>query len=379
MTKSNMQLLAEFGQSVWLDNISCSMIESGKLGNLISQGLRGLTSNPSIFDQAISSSTDYDAKIARLREEGKSTFEIYDDLTVSDIQSAADAFLPVYNSTNGFDGYVSLEINPQLANNSEASIQEGIRLSQKVNRPNLMIKVPATDQGFPVIEALTAQGISVNATLIFSLNQYVKTAEAYLSGLEKLSRAGKDLTRVHSVASVFVSRVDSTVDTLLDELIAEESSELKKRNLSSLKGKAAVSNCLTIFKKSQEIFSSEMVQSLQAKGANMQRVLWASTSTKNSAYSDIKYVSELIAENTVNTIPEKTLNAFLDHGEVKKGFFSQDIHEAGRNISSLKGYGIDIDGVCARLLNDGVIAFSKAFESLFRSLEEKSQELSAKL
>ncbi len=374
-----MQLLAELGQSVWLDSISCSMIESGKLKGMIEKGLRGLTSNPSIFNQAISTTNDYDTKIFQLNEAGQSVFEIYDALTVSDIQGAADLFLPVYEATGKLDGYVSLEINPQLANDSEASIQEGLRLVQKVNRPNLMIKVPATPEGFPVIQELIAQGVSVNSTLIFSLDQYEKTAAAYFAGLSRLAQKTDDLSAVHSVASVFVSRIDSTVDQMIEGLISREKNGIRQKNLASLKGKAAVSNCLNIFRRSQELYASQAFRVLKEKRPNLQRVLWASTSTKNPVYSDIKYVTELIAENTVNTIPEKTLMAFLDHGQVKKGFASDEIHEAARNMATLKTYGIDINAVCDQLLTDGVKAFSKAFEALFASLEEKRKTLSAKL
>jgi transaldolase len=373
-----MQLLAEFGQSVWLDHINRAMIESGQLRDLIGRGLRGLTSNPSIFDKVISSTQDYDKAILTLREADKSTFEIYDELTVADIQGAADAFAPVYESTDRADGYVSLEINPQLADRSEDSIQEALRLQEKVNRKNLMIKVPATEQGFPVIEELTARGMNVNATLIFSVPQYEKTAEAYLRGLSRLAQTQKDLSQVNSVASVFVSRIDTVVDQRLDALIQQESNPLKKKNLISLKGKAAVSNSLQVFKKYQEIFTGDKFKALSAHHARQQRVLWASTSTKNPDYSDIKYVSELIVENTVNTIPEKTLNAFLDHGEVKRGFALHAIADAAVALDHLRTYGIDIDAVCQTLLDNGVAAFSRAFDNLFASIEEKSNILSSK-
>ncbi len=378
MAQSPIQALAEFGQSVWLDYISCSLIESGKLRSLIGQGLRGLTSNPSIFNQVISAGHDYDSQIFKLARSGRSTREIYDALSIADIQAAADAFAGVYEATGKLDGYVSLEIDPQLADKFEDSLEEGVRLHQKVDRKNLMIKVPATEQGYPVIEALTAQGINVNATLIFSVEQYEKTVEAYCNGLARLAQTRQDLGSVRSVASVFVSRIDSVIDQMIDGKIQTETNALKKKNLASLKGKAAVANCLRIFKRYQELFITERFKTLQTKNANIQRVLWASTSTKNPDYSDIKYVSELIAENTVNTIPEKTLSAFMDHGQVKKGFELHDIPDAVTSLSHLKSYGIDIEEVCQKLLKDGVLAFASAFGSLFSSIDEKLKELSAK-
>jgi len=374
-----MQLLAEFGQSVWLDYIDCSMLQNGKLQELISQGLRGMTSNPSIFNQVISTTQDYDDHILKLHKKGNSTFDIYDELTICDIQNATDAFLRVYESTKTLDGYVSLEINPKLAKRIDDSIKEGIRLFKRVNRPNLMIKVPATKEGFPVLEELISQGINVNTTLIFSKNQYEQTVAAYLEGLGRFAKKGGDLSKVRSVASVFISRIDSFVDKILEDKMLNEKNELKKKEMLSLKGKAAIANSLNIFKTSKNLFSTEKFKSLQSQNANLQRVLWASTSTKNPNYSDIKYVSELIATSTVNTIPEKTLTAFLDHGEVKPGFSSEDFQGAEDVISSLKSQGIDLNQVCDNLLGQGVASFQKAFDSLLLSIEEKSAKLSAKV
>lgn len=360
MSKTNIQELDAFGQSVWVDNINRSMIESGKLKEMIDLGLRGMTSNPTIFDKAISSGSDYDDKILELSRAGKSTFEIYDELTIRDVQDAADIFLPVYKESRGLDGYVSLEINPKLAYKTEETIKEGIRLFKKVNRPNAMFKVPSTEEGFKAIEELVARGLNINITLIFSLAQYINTAEAYLRGIRRLLHDERNVSDVRSVASVFVSRVDTYVDNLLGD----------KAQTLSLKGKAAASNCALIYRKYAEIFSSADFEKLRKNGANAQRVLWGSTSTKNPGYSDIKYVTELIAKNTVNTMPEQTFSAFLDHGEVKEGM-AQDSSVALKVINDLKKTGIDINDVCAQLLKEGVAAFEKSFDSLLNSLEKK--------
>lgn len=361
MPKTTIEKLGEFGQSIWLDNISRSMIESGRLKEMIGLGLRGMTSNPTIFDKAISSANDYDKRIEELCGKGKSTFEIYDELTVKDVQDAADIFKPVYDKTNGLDGYVSLEVNPKLAFNKDETIREAQRLFKKVNRPNVMFKVPATEPGFEAIEKLLSDGININVTLIFSLEQYIKTAGSFLKGMDGLSQKGKYLSKVHSVASVFVSRVDTVVDRMIDEKNAPE----------RLKGKAAVANSQLIFQKYLEIFSGHGFKRLEEKGANAQRVLWASTGTKNPVYSDIKYVTELIGRNTVNTLPGDTLQAFLDHGIVKKALTS-DIREARDIINSLNNAGIDVNDVCTGLLNDGIIAFEKSFDSLLTSIESKA-------
>ncbi|MBU1061215.1 MAG: transaldolase, partial [Candidatus Omnitrophica bacterium] len=280
MSKTTVEILGEFGQSIWLDNISRSMIESGALEKMISVGLRGMTSNPSIFDKAIRFSNDYDARIEELSSSGKSTFGIYDDITVKDVQDASDIFKPVYDKTDRLDGYVSLEVNPKIAFNTDRTIEDARRLFRKVNRPNVMFKVPATKAGYRAIEELLAEGININATLIFSLEQYNRTAQAFLKGIERLQQKVRDMRDVHSVASVFVSRIDTVVDNMID----------KKPELESFKGKAAISNSQLIFQKYIEIFSGRKFEKLKGKGCNVQRVLWASTSTKNPDYSDIKYV-----------------------------------------------------------------------------------------
>lgn len=364
---TKLQELSAYGQSVWLDYISRPLLETGKLDQMISDGLRGMTSNPSIFNQAIGASTDYDTKISALKQSGKSAFEIYDALTIKDIQDATDKFSAVYQETNKLDGYVSLEINPLLADKIDLQIAEGVRLFKDVARSNVMIKVPATSQGFVVVEELIAQGINVNVTLIFSLTQYEQTAAAYLKGLTRLAAAGGDLRAVHSVASVFVSRTDSAIDALLEKRAVSEAA--------SLQGRAAVANCHLMFAKFQELFQGFAFEALAAQGANAQRVLWASTSTKNPTYPDVKYVSELIAAPTVNTIPANTLEAFIDHGKVTPGL-TGTVQEAQQVIDQLKGLNIDLETVCAQLLSDGLAAFNQAFETLLASVETKAAKLS---
>ena len=375
MSDSTVEQLAQFGQSIWFDNISRSLIESGRLQELIALGVRGVTSNPTIFDNAISSSSDYDEKIRELHNGGKSTFEIYDDLTIRDIQDAADMFKPVYEKTNGLDGYVSLEINPELAYKTQETIEEGKRLHKKVDRPNLMLKVPATEDGFGAIEALLGEGINVNITLIFSLDQYIKTAQAYLGGLNRLLEKQGDISRVASVASVFISRIDTAADKMIDDAMAKQTDDAATRKLESLKGKAAVANSHLIYNKHLELFSHESFGPLANKGARVQRVLWGSTGTKDPAYSDIKYVTELIAKNTVNTVPDKTFEAFLDHGVVEEAMTAGAEQSQG-TVDALKGYGIDVDFICAKLLEDGAASFTKSFQSLLSTIERTASEMS---
>jgi transaldolase len=374
MGKTTIQELTEFGQSIWLDYISRSLIDTGKLKQMIDTGVRGMTSNPSIFDKAISSSNDYDVRINKLKQMKKSGFEIYDELTIKDIQDAADLFKPVYEETKGLDGYVSLEINPRLAYQIAETVKEGKRLYHKVNRPNVLFKVPSTEPGFKAVEELLAQGINVNITLIFSLPQYINTAHAYIKGVSRFVQNNGDISRLASVASVFVSRVDTLVDKLLDEKITKQNDETKNK-LESLKGKAAVANSAIIFSKYKEIFSSKEFKEIQEKGARVQRLLWGSTSTKNPDYSDTKYVTELIGENTINTIPEKTLNAFLNHGVVKQAL-TDNIAEPKEIISELSKNSINVDAICEKLLGDGVAAFEKSFDSLLTSITEKAKQLS---
>lgn len=359
------------GQSIWLDYISRSLIDTGKLRRLVAQGLRGLTSNPTIFDHAVSRSADYDRQIRELKAKGRTTFEIYDEITVKDIQDAADAFEPVYRASEGLDGYVSLEIDPRLAHDAGATVDEGMRLRRKVDRPNLMLKVPATEAGYAAIPALLAASINVNVTLIFSLEQYVKTAEAYLEGVDALRRKRGDLRPVRSVASVFVSRVDTLTDRLLEPFLAAAGEDQTRRAAEGLKGRAAVANAVIIYDRFRKIFSGEQYRRLAEHGAALQRVLWGSTSTKNPDYSDTKYVTELIGRDTVNTIPEETLEAFMDHGAVAEAL-PGDVGQARAIVERLGGLGIDLDEVCGKLLQDGVRAFQASFDALLRAIEQKA-------
>ncbi len=370
MSKTKIEELAELGQSIWLDSISRNMIETGNLKEMLSSGLRGMTSNPTIFDNAISSGSDYNEKIKELKISGKSTFDIYDDLTIQDIQDAADIFKPLYEKTGGDDGYVSLEINPKLAFDTAETIKEGKRLHEKVNRPNVMFKVPSTDEGFSAVEELLSEGINVNITLIFSVEQYVKTADAYLKGMIRLFSKKGDLSRMASVASVFVSRIDTAIDKILDYKISKEQNEKNINTLKSLRGKAAVANSRLIFQKYLDIFPGKEFQLLKDNGAKVQRVLWGSTGTKDPSYSDIKYVTELIGRPTVNTLPQKTLEAFIDHGVIKETL-THNINESEEVFKTLSNFEIDISKVCKELLDKGVTAFEKSFDSLLNTIENK--------
>ena len=365
MSKTIMEQLGALGQSVWLDYISRALIKTGRLSELIGLGITGMTSNPTIFDQAIQAGNEYDTQITELKKAGKPIFAIYDDITIADIQAAADVFKPIYERTKGLDGYVSLEINPQLAYKTQETIEEGKRLARKVNRPNVMFKVPATDAGYEAIQTLLAEGINVNVTLIFSLGQYQKTAAAYREGITRLLQHKGDARRVRSVASAFVSRVDIVVDTLLAQ----------HNDAASLAGKAAVANAQIIYQAYARIFSGDQFQQLKQQGAATQRVLWGSTGTKNPAYSDVKYVDELIGNDTVNTAPEKTFQAFLDHG-VARETLTADADAAQGVIAALKKLGIDVSAVCEQLLADGVVAFEQSFASLLQAIEKKTNEKS---
>jgi len=372
--QNQLHRLSALGQSVWLDTISRSLVESGRLKKLIRRGLLGLTSNPSIFHQAISGSEDYDAGIRPLAAAGRSAFEIYDALSIRDIQEAADLFRPVYRSSRGLDGYVSLEIDPRLSNDAPATVAEGRRLWAAVDRPNLMLKVPATREGYPAVEELLGEGMNVNVTLIFSLEQYNKTIRAYIQGLRRrLSRRG-DLSRLRSVASVFVSRLDTAVDGRLKEALAAAGDEPRQKLLAGLRGSAAVANSRLIYQRFLEAFGGHEFKKYAAQGANVQRVLWGSTGTKNPKYSDLKYVEELVGKDTVNTMPEKTLAALFDHGK-PEALLGPDVKAEREAIRRLRDCGISVEPVCAKLLDEGVAAFVEAFQSLLAGIEAKREKL----
>lgn len=355
--------LSKLGQSIWLDYIQRSLITSGKLQELIDQGLRGMTSNPTIFERAINGSSDYDEAIKKLASEGKSAYEIYESLAFEDISLAADVFRKVYESTEGLDGYVSLEANPKLANDTERTIEEVRYLFKTLNRPNVMIKVPATPAGIPAIETLISEGINVNVTLIFSLSQYEDVAKAYINGLEKFAQNGGDVKKVASVASFFVSRIDTSVDKQLQEI-----------GNTDLQGKIAIACSRVVYGKFKEIFQGDKWEQLSSIGARLQRPLWGSTSTKNPNYPDTMYVDNLIAPNTVNTLPLNVIEAFLDHGKVEKSI-EQHIEESHELLNKLKQLGIDLDKITNELMLNGVQAFIESFDKLINSIDEKSKAL----
>lgn len=361
-----------YGQSLWYDNIQRSLITSGELQTLIDEyGVLGLTSNPTIFERAITTTTDYDEAIARLVQQGADTQTIYEALAIADIQAAADVLEPIFEQTNGVDGYVSLEVSPLLAHDTEGTVREAQRLFQAVGRKNLMIKVPATREGLPAIQRLIAEGVNVNVTLIFSLERYEAVARAYLAGLKERLAQGKPLD-VASVASFFVSRVDTLVDKQLDEKIAAlpESATEERARLQALKGKAAIANAKLAYAIFERLFNEPEFRELAAHGARPQRLLWASTSTKNPAYKDTYYVEALIGKDTVNTVPPATLKAFRDHGVVAPTLH-EGLDEARRVMAELEAVGINMAAVMEKLEADGVRLFAESFESLFKGIEQR--------
>ncbi|GIV66136.1 MAG: glucose-6-phosphate isomerase [Bellilinea sp.] len=363
--------LHQLGQSLWYDNIQRSLLETGKLAQLIEEGLiRGVTSNPSIFHNAIARSNDYDAALKPMAWSGWNAEQIFTQLAIEDIQAAADLFRSLYEETNAADGYVSLEVNPLLANDTEGTIAEAQRLWSLVNRPNLMIKIPATPAGIPAIRKTIAAGINVNVTLIFSLVRYAEVIDAYLSGLEDRLSQGLPVDRIASVASFFVSRVDTKVDQRLHEIIQKE--EGNAGLAQSLLGKAAIANARLAYALYLEKFTEKRFIALREKGAHIQRPLWASTSTKNPAYRDVIYVEELIGPDTVNTVPPQTLEAFLDHGEaqVKLG---PNVEAEKKVIQQLEELGISMEQVTYELEVEGVKAFADAFTALMQAIEQRRQ------
>src|SRR6202161_3978672 len=344
--------LQDHGQAVWLDFLSRGFIAKGGLKKLADDdGLRGVTSNPSIFEQAIGHSDEYDGAIARmLQVQDRSVGEIFEHLAVEDIQQASDVLRPTYEATRGADGYVSIEVSPYLAKDTQGTIDEAKRLWREVNRKNLMIKVPGTQEGLPAIHDLIAGGINVNITLLFAQAVSEQVAEAYLSGLEVLAAKGGDVSQIASVASFFVSRIDTAVDKLLDEKIAQANDPDEKSRLAALKGKVAVANAKLAYQRYRRLFSGERWDALAARGAKTQRLLWASTGTKNKAYSDVLYVEELIGRDTVNTMPVATLDAFRDHGKPRDSL-EEDAAGARKALDDLARSGISLDSVTDKLVD----------------------------
>lgn len=352
--------LYDLGQSIWYDNIRRKFIEDGTIQGLIDSGVVGVTSNPSIFEKAIAGSSDYDAALQALVNSGtRSVNDLYEALALEDIGNTADLFRPVYDQTNGLDGYVSIEVSPNLANDTEQTIAEARRLFRTLNRPNIMIKVPGTAAGIPAIQTLIGDGINVNVTLLFAVENYRDVAGAYMRGLEALAADGGDLSKVASVASFFVSRVDTAVDKAL-----------QARGNTDLQGKSAIANAKVSYALYHELYSSDRWQALAAQGARPQRLLWASTSTKNPAYPDTLYVDTLIGPDTVNTVPPETLDAYLDHGVVAAPL-GTDLAGAQAQLAALADLGINLDAVTDQLQIDGVAAFAKSFESLMNTIADK--------
>lgn len=362
--------LKQFGQSVWLDNISRAILNNNELKSLIeNDGLSGVTSNPSIFQKAMASTSDYDEQINYLlsKNNNLSPAELFEELAVKDIQNAADVLRSVYDNTNGVDGYVSLEVSPELAYDTKATIEEARRLFDKVGKNNVLIKIPATQEGLPAIEQMIYEGVNINITLIFSPSVYKQVIDAYLKGLERRTEEGKNIDSISSVASFFVSRIDTAVDKELEQIGNRD-----------LQGKIAIANARLAYQNSERIFSEERFKNLENKGAKIQRLLWASTSTKNPVYPDTLYITELIGKNTVNTMPPATMAAFKDHGKVSDAIH-KNLNEAEEQMKALAVLSIDFDKITGKLTTEGVDLFIQSFRELISAIEVKKDEMASKL
>jgi len=380
-TKPNNHLveIQQYGQSIWMDNLTRDMIQSGELKQLIENGgICGITSNPAIFEKAIAGNVIYDADIEAGIRAGLPTYKIYESLVFEDIRNACDILRPIYDATDGLDGYVSIEVPPTIAHDTEATINEARRYYQEIGRENVMIKIPGTNKGLPAFEQVISEGINVNVTLLFSVESYENTAWAYIRGLEKRAAEGKDISKLASVASFFLSRIDSNIDGRIEEKLKQGVDDIStEAKLRAIKGKVAIANAKIAYQQFKEIIQSDRWKALSAKGANIQRLLWASTSTKDPSYSDVMYVDELVGPNTVNTMPPSTIEACADHCDVANRI-ETDVEEAYKLIESLKDPDIDInlDEVMDELLVEGIDKFVKPFQSLMNSLEEKVKQLS---
>jgi transaldolase len=375
MSKNPLFKLAEYGQSVWYDDISRSLVRGDGLQRLIDErAVVGVTTNPSIFEKAIGHSDDYDEDLRRLAEEGASPEAIFMDLALDDVGRALDILKPAYDSSAHVDGRVSMEVLASLANDTEGTQAMVRDIWRRVNKPNLMVKIPATDAGIPAIEEMLYEGHSINITLIFGLDYYRRVAEAYVNAVERRLAEGKPVADIGSVASFFVSRVDSKVDKQLDDLVA--AGRLAADDAKRLKGNAAVANAKLAYEVYQEIFKSDRFRALEARGARVQRCLWASTSTKNPEYSDVLYVDELVGAETVNTIPLATLDAYADHGNPANRL-EEGIEEARALMAQLEEVGIDMQRVTDELIVEGVDSFSAAFDKLLDSIRAKAGGVAA--
>lgn len=367
----------EYGQSIWMDNLSRDLLTSGELAQSIdTRGVLGITSNPAIFEKAIKGNAIYDAQIVEGVKAGKSLDEIYESLIFTDIRQACDILRPVYDRTQGVDGYVSIEVPPNLALNTATTIVEARRYHAAIDHPNVMIKIPGTNEGLPAVEQMISEGVSVNVTLLFSVESYVATAWAYISGLEARVAKGEDISKVSSVASFFLSRIDTNIDAKLDQLIEQLTDPTKAEKIAALKGKIAIANAKVAYQEYKKIIATDRWQQLAAKGARVQRLLWASTGTKDPSYSDVMYVDGLIGNDTVNTLPPNTIEACADHCDPASRIES-GVDEAYRLIASLKDpdINIDLDAVMYELLLDGIDKFVTPFDSLMASLDSKVKAL----
>ena len=372
---NRLKALLEYGQSMWLDYIRRDLITTGSLKKMIEEdGLRGMTSNPSIFEKAIGESSLYDDMLKSLaqRRDLDATAR-YEQIAIRDIQDVADILRPVYEESKFRDGYVSLEVSPLLALKTQETIEEARRLWKTVNRENVMIKVPGTAEGLPAIRQLIGEGINVNVTLLFAQEVYVEVAEAYIAGLEDLAKRGGNLKKMAGVASFFISRIDTLVDSMIDEKLKTTTDAQQQTLLKSLKGKVAIANGKLTYQRYQRIFSGPRWQALAARGAQTQRVLWASTSTKNPEYRDVMYVEELIGPDTVDTMPPATIDAFRDHGRVRNSL-SENVANAQKVMDDLAKAGISIKEVTAKLTTDGVKLFADAFHKLLAAVEKSTQQ-----
>lgn len=370
----NPQLLAlsELGQSIWYDNLSRDVLNSGELKRLIDAGVLGLTSNPTIFKKAIADSSDYDADMMPLVKQGLNTEQIAEDLMIKDVAAAADLLMPIYKATNGGDGYASIEVSPYLARDTKATIEAGKRIWGKLNRPNIMIKVPATDEGLPAIKALLEDGINVNVTLIFSDDYYQRVVEAYISGLEARVVKGGDIKNIASVASFFVSRVDAICEKHYDGLVKE--GKAKAEGKKDFLGKIGIANSKVAYARYEQLFNSDRFKKLRDKGARVQRPLWASTGTKNPDFSPVMYVEELAGRDTVNTLPPATLSALLKDGKIEPRLH-KGIDDARSQLSKLNETGVPFDKLMVDLQADGVKIFADSYKELLDSVETKRKSL----
>ncbi|HSD62415.1 MAG TPA: transaldolase, partial [Ignavibacteriaceae bacterium] len=366
--------LINYGQSYWLDNLTRGKIKKGEIKKRVKeQGLRGITSNPSIFNKAISKGTDYDDQIKKLVKDKKGVQEIFETLTIKDVQDACDILRPVYDDADGTDGFVSLEVSPYLARDTAGTIEEARRLFSKVSRSNCFIKIPGTDEGVPAIEECLYEGININITLLFSIRSYEAVAWAYIKALERRLDEGKDIKNIASVASFFLSRIDVLTDQLLGHYIIPENTKVGVRP-ETLLGKAGIASAKIAYQSFKNIFTGERWQRLADNGARVQKPLWASTSTKDPLYSDVRYIEALIGPHTINTLPDETIEAFADHGKIYENSIEQGVDDSRKAFEDLGKLGIDIDFVTRQLVNDGIDKFIKPYDNLMKTLAAKRLE-----